>query len=114
MVPDSLADKIIREWLNVSVKAGKTIILDGYPRNKQQAKKLINILKKDGILNAFSNTQWWDKDFPGFVSIAEMTFPEGVIIIRCRNWETGKLEWVLQAKEGDILEGSRIFNRERR
>ena len=74
----------------------------------------ITAYRKDGILKAFSNTQWWDKDFPDFVSIAEMTFPEGVIIIRCRNWKTGKLEWVLQAKEGKILEGSCIFDRERR
>ena len=73
----------------------------------------ITAYKKDGILNAFSNTQWWNKDFPDFVSIAGMTFPEGVIIIRCRNWKTGKLEWVLQAKEGYILEGSNIFDRKR-
>jgi len=74
----------------------------------------ITAYKKDNRLLAFSNTDWWgDENFPDYVSIGEMTFPEGIVLIRCRHWETGKLQWIKEAKQGEILEGSNIFDREK-
>jgi len=72
----------------------------------------ITVYKKDGKLLAFSNTEWWwNKNFEDFVSIGEETFPEGIVLIRCRHWETGILHWVQEAPEDGILEGSNIFDR---
>lgn len=74
----------------------------------------ITVYKKDGKLMAFSNTSWWyDKDFQDYVSIGELTFPEGIVLIRCRHWDSGKLQWIQEAKQGEILEGSCIFNRDK-
>ena len=61
---------------------------------------------------AFSNTNWWwNQNFQDFVSVGEMTFPEGIVLVRCRHWETGVLQWVQEAKEEGIIEGSNIFDR---
>ena len=73
----------------------------------------ITVYKKNNELLAFSNTQWWhDKNFQDYVAVGEMTFPEGTILIRCRHWDTGILQWIQEADEGEILEGSNIFDRE--
>jgi len=75
----------------------------------------ITVYKKEGELLAFSNTNWWwNENFQDFVSVGEMTFPEGIAYIECRNWETGVLQWVQEAPEGEILEGSNIFNRDKK
>ena len=72
----------------------------------------ITVYKKDGKLLAFSNTNWlWNKDFQDFVEIGENTFPEGIVLIRCRHWDTGVLQWVQEAEGDEILEGSCIFDR---
>lgn len=75
----------------------------------------ITVYVKDGELLAFSNTQWWhNKNFQDYIQIGEMTFPEGLIRIRCRHWDTGILQWVQEAEEGEILAGSCIFNRDKK
>ena len=75
----------------------------------------ITVYKKNEELLAFSNTNWWwNKDFQDFVEIGEETFPEGIVLIRCRHWETGILQWVQEALQGEILEGSCIFDREKK
>jgi len=67
---------------------------------------------KNGELLAFSNTQWWhDKGFQDFLDVGEETFPEGLIRVVCRHWETGKAQWIQTSKEGEILEGTNVFNR---
>lgn len=72
----------------------------------------ITAYKKNGELLAFSNTHWWhDKNFEDFVDVGEETFPEGIYWVICRHWETGKMQWQLKAKEGEILGGSNIFDR---
>ena len=75
----------------------------------------ITVYERNGKLTAFSNTSWWvDKGFNDYVDIGELTFPEGIILIRCRHWDTGKLQWIAEAKQGEILEGSNIFDREKK
>lgn len=71
--------------------------------------------KKEGILLAFSNTSWWNtQNFQDFIEIGELTFPEGIYWVLCRDWQTGKLQWQKKAKEGEILEGTNIFHRKLR
>ena len=75
----------------------------------------ITVYKKNGELLAFSNTQWlWNKNFQDFVEIGEETFPEGIVLIRCRHWDTGILQWVQEAPDDEILEGSCMFDREKK
>jgi len=45
LVPDVIIKKIIEKYLNQQRKS-KVIILDGYPRNRQQQNDLVKILKK--------------------------------------------------------------------
>jgi len=72
----------------------------------------ITVYKKDEKLLAFSNMSWWnDQDFPDFIEIGEMTFPEGLYWVICRHWDNGKMQWQEKAKEGEILEGTNIFHR---
>jgi len=74
----------------------------------------ITVYKKDEKLLAFSNTNWlWNKNFQDFVEIGEETFPEGIVLIRCRHWETGVLQWVQEAPVDQILEGSCVFDRKK-
>ena len=74
----------------------------------------ITVYKKNDELLAFSNTNWWwNKNFQDFIEIGEETFPEGIVLIRCRNWETGVLQWVQEAPGDEILEGSCVFDREK-
>ena len=75
----------------------------------------ITVYKKGGKLLAFSNTSWWhDQNFQDFIEIGEQTFPEGLYYVICRHWESGKAQWILKAKEGEILKGSNIFHRKLR
>ena len=75
----------------------------------------ITVYKKNEELLAFSNTQWWwNNGFEDFIDIGEMTFPEGIIHVECRHWETGELVWVADSEEGRIIEGSNIFNRSKK
>jgi len=75
----------------------------------------ICVYKKNNELLAFSNTNWWwNQNFEDFVSIGELTFPEGIAYIRCRNWETGVLQWIQEAPDNGILEGSNVFSRSKR
>lgn len=72
----------------------------------------ICVYRKGGELFAFSNTTWWnDQNFQDFVEIAAMTFPEGIYLVICRHWETGKMEWQLKAKVDEIMEGTNIFHK---
>jgi len=72
----------------------------------------ITAYRRDGELLAFSNTQWWhDKNFQYFLDIGEETFSEGLVRVVCRHWETGKAQWVQNAKAGEILEATNIFDR---
>ena len=95
------SDKETGRWLgNYKLKAG------GHA---------ITVYKKDGKLLAFSNTSWWNtQNFKDFIEIGELTFPEGLYYIICRHWESGKAQWILKAKEGEILEGTNIFYRKLR
>lgn len=73
----------------------------------------ITVYEKNNKLLVFSNTSWWNNEnFQDYVEIAEKTFPEGVTLIRCRHWENGKLQWTQKANNGEILEGSNIFERD--
>jgi len=73
----------------------------------------ITVYKKDGKLLAFSNTSWWNKlNFQDYIEIGEQTFPEGLYFVICRHWETGKAQWILDAEEGEILQGTNVFHRE--
>ncbi len=75
----------------------------------------ICVYKKEGELLAFSNTSWWhDLNFQDYIEIGEQTFPEGLYLVISRHWCTGKMEWMLKAKEGEILEGSNLFHRKLR
>ena len=75
----------------------------------------ITVYLKNGELLAFSNTNWWwNKNFQDFVEVGEMAFPEGIVYIRCRHWETGKLLWVAEAPDNEILEGSNVFDRDKK
>ncbi len=75
----------------------------------------ITVYKKNDELLAFSNTNWWwNQNFQDFVSIGEMTFPEGIFYIECRHWDTGKLQWIMEAPDDEILEGSCIFDRDKK
>lgn len=72
----------------------------------------ITVYEKNEQLLAFSNTSWWhDQNFQDYVEIGEQTFPEGVYWIIARHWETGKMQWQLKAKEGEILKGTNVFHR---
>ncbi|GAI03982.1 unnamed protein product, partial [marine sediment metagenome] len=72
----------------------------------------ICVYKKEGKLLAFSNTSWWhDLNFKDYIEIGEQTFPEGLYCVISRQWETGKMEWMLEAKENEIIEGSNVFDR---
>ena len=75
----------------------------------------ICVYKKEGKLLAFSNTSWWNKlNFQNYLDVGEQTFPEGLYLVISRHWETGKMEWQLKAKSGEILEGTNIFHRKLR
>ena len=75
----------------------------------------IAVYKKNDELLAFSNTQWWwNNNFQDFIEIGEMAFPEGVVYVRCRHWETGVLQWIMEAPDNEILEGSNVFDREKK
>jgi len=68
--------------------------------------------RKEGVLLAFSNTSWWNNlNFKDYIEIGEQTFPEGLYLVISRHWETGKMEWILKAKQGEIIEGTNIFHR---
>lgn len=72
----------------------------------------ICVYRKNGELLAFSNTSWWNhQNFKDFIEIGEMTFTEGTYWVICRHWKTGKMEWQLKAKTGEIMEGTNIFHR---
>lgn len=72
----------------------------------------ICVYKRGGELLAFSNTSWWNsQNFQDFIEIGEQTFPEGLYFVICRHWETGKAQWILKAKEDELLEGTNIFHR---
>ena len=72
----------------------------------------ITAYMKDEEILAFSNTSWWhDKNFEDFLDVGEETFPEGLVRVVCRHWETGKAQWIQTAKAGEILEASNTFNR---
>lgn len=69
-------------------------------------------IKNDEIL-AFSNTNWWyNKNFQDYVEVGEETFPEGLVCIICRHWESGLMHWVLESEAGEILKGSNVFDRD--
>ncbi|MBA7524573.1 hypothetical protein ES705_16714 [subsurface metagenome] len=72
----------------------------------------ICVYRKNGELFAFSNTSWWNHyNFKDFIEIGEMTFPEGIYWVICRQWEDGKMEWQMKAEPGEIMEGTNIFHR---
>jgi len=72
----------------------------------------ITAYKVGDLLLAFSNTKWWfDKNFQDFLDVGEETFPEGLYRVVCRHWLTGKAQWIQQAKDGEILEATNVFNR---
>jgi len=72
----------------------------------------ITVYKKDEKLLAFSNTSWWhDQNFQDYIEIGEQTFPEGLYLVISRHWCSGKMEWMLKAKEGEILQGTNLFHR---
>lgn len=91
-------DKETGKWLgNYTLKAG------GHA---------ITVYRKNGELLAFSNTSWWNHcNFKDFIEIGERTFPEGIYLVRCRHWETGDLQWVEKAAQGEILQGTNVFYR---
>lgn len=75
----------------------------------------ITVYRKNEKLLAFSNTSWWNyQNFQDFIEIGEQTFPEGLYLVICRHWETGKAQWILKAKEDELLEGTNIFHRDLR
>jgi adenylate kinase len=45
LVPDEVINGMAQEWLEANVKAGKPIILDGFPRTAAQAQWLVELLK---------------------------------------------------------------------
>jgi adenylate kinase len=45
LVPDEVINGMAQEWLEVNIKAGKPIILDGFPRTAAQAEWLVGLLK---------------------------------------------------------------------
>lgn len=47
LVPDELICSLVKEWLLTQVKAGKKIILDGFPRTAVQAKYLHDLTKNE-------------------------------------------------------------------
>jgi len=77
------------------------------------AKKIKSYIpSSSGLLKAFSNREWLDEGYDSYVTISEDTFPEGIVLLVCRNWKTGKIEWFKEAQSGTILDGTNIFNRE--
>ena len=72
----------------------------------------ITVYRKDGKLLAFSNTSWWNNlNFQNYIEIGEQTFPEGLYWVIARHWCSGKMEWMLKAEEGEILQGTNVFHR---
>ncbi len=51
LVPDEITNEILKKNILANIAAKKNIILDGYPRNIDQAKYLENIIKVDYVLN---------------------------------------------------------------
>ncbi len=51
LVPDEITNEILKKNILSNIAAKKDIILDGYPRNLEQAKYLENIIKVDYVLN---------------------------------------------------------------
>ena len=47
LVPDELICSMVKEWLLTQAKAGKKIILDGFPRTAVQAKYLHELIKNE-------------------------------------------------------------------
>jgi len=83
------------------------------PIKNYMAKKIKNYIPSSGgLLKAFSNAAWLDEGYDSYVTISEDTFPEGIVLLVCRNWKTGKIEWFKEAQSGTILDGTNIFNRE--
>ena len=74
----------------------------------------ITVYTKNGELKAFSNTSWWNENFADYIEVGERTFPEGLYWIICRHWNTGKMEWQMKAKKGEILKGTNVFYRKLR
>ena len=73
----------------------------------------ITVYEKAGEFRAFSNTQWWhDKNFgKDFIMIGEETFPEGLFGIICRDGESGIMQWIQEAPNGEIIKGTNVFHR---
>ena len=46
LVPDEIIASMVKEWLDVNTKDGKSIILDGFPRTATQAALLLDLIKK--------------------------------------------------------------------
>ncbi len=51
LVPDEITNEILKKNILENIAAKKDIILDGYPRNLDQAKYLENIINVDYVLN---------------------------------------------------------------
>ena len=45
LVPDETINKLVEEWLDRHLSTDAKIILDGYPRSRQQAEMLVSLLK---------------------------------------------------------------------
>lgn len=52
LIPDQLITTMVVEWLKGFLGKGKTIILDGYPRTKEQGNLFVQILKNDKDFSA--------------------------------------------------------------
>jgi len=51
LIPDDLITQMVFEWLQVQVKPGATIILDGFPRTRGQADLFLQAMKEDPDLS---------------------------------------------------------------
>lgn len=51
LVPDEIINEILRKNILEKIKQNKSIVLDGYPRNVDQAKFLEGIVKVDYVIN---------------------------------------------------------------
>lgn len=46
LISDELITQLVDEWLDQMIKEEKTVILDGFPRNVSQAKRLFELISK--------------------------------------------------------------------
>ncbi len=46
LIPNDLMSQLVSDWLEKHVTDGEPIILDGYPRNREQAESFVTLLKK--------------------------------------------------------------------